>query len=205
MKRICLSICILIGVASNLFGTDLRDVLAHPEKYENRRITVVGIARVPGYFYLCADKKAATDRHPEKALLVRKDNSIQPEYREMDRKWVQVTGVLSDKKRDGYELIPRDFAGHGICMEDIRILRDRPQLRIKDDTVWVVFKNNTSVALEVDHVAAPKVGEVSFLGPHETEKTQISEGRASAFRLKGPANLPLHKQQAGERIATGDI
>src|SRR2546430_8308935 len=136
MKPRCFVMCILLAVASNLFGTELREVIAHPEKFQNRRITVVGIARVPGYFYLCSNEKAAAEKNPSKGLLVRKNNFTQPEYREMDRKWVQVTGVVSDKKRDGYELIPWAFEGHGICMEDIRILRDRPQPRIKDDTVW---------------------------------------------------------------------
>jgi hypothetical protein len=106
MKQKYLLICFLIIVARDLFGASLRDLIAHPEKFENQRITVVGIARVPGYFYLCADEKAAADRHPEKALLVRKNNSTQPEYRELDRQWVEVTGVMSDKEGGGYELGP---------------------------------------------------------------------------------------------------
>ena len=68
MKQILLLVCFLVISASGLFGIDLRDVIAQPEKFENQRITVIGIARVSGYFYLCADEKAANDRHPDKAF-----------------------------------------------------------------------------------------------------------------------------------------
>lgn len=205
MNQTYFAISVLISVATNLSGTDLREVIAHPEKFENQRITVVGIARVPGYFFLCADKKAATDRHPEKALLVRKNNSTQPEYREMDRQWVQITGVVSDTNRDGYEWIPWDFAGHGICMEDVRLLHDRPSPRIKDISVWAVFKNDTSIPLAIEHAAWPSVGEVFFVGPRETQETGVWKGKATASRLIGPSNLPLHEQKVGKPVAKGEI
>ena len=43
----------------SVFGADLQDVLAHPEKYDECQVDLVGIARVPGYFYLFADIDAA--------------------------------------------------------------------------------------------------------------------------------------------------
>src|SRR5438552_1601925 len=204
MKRICFVICVLVGVATNLFGTDLRDVIAHPQKYENRRITIVGIARVPGYFYLCADKEAATNRHPENALLVRKTGT-QPEYREMDRQWVEVTGIMSDKEGGGYELGPTRTTNPGILLQRVRLLRDRPPPRIKDDSVWAVFKNSTSIPLAVEHVAVPKVGGLFFIGPHETEKTQVWKGHVTASLLNGPSNLPLHEQKIGKLVVRGEI
>jgi len=48
-RFVCLSIALRTSAA---FGTDLRDGLAHPEKYDGREVEVTGIARVPGYFYL---------------------------------------------------------------------------------------------------------------------------------------------------------
>ena len=119
--------------------------------------------------------------------------------------WVQVTGVVSDKKRDGYEHIPWDFDGHGICMEDVRELRDRPPPRIKDPSVWGIFKNATSAPLEIDCPAWESAGGVFFLGPHETQETSVWKGRAEAFRLKGPQNLSLDKRQRGEQVASGEI
>jgi hypothetical protein len=55
-RLICLSIALGTSTA---FGADLRDVVAHPGKYNERRVDLVGIARVPGSFYLFADIEAA--------------------------------------------------------------------------------------------------------------------------------------------------
>jgi hypothetical protein len=201
-----LLICFLITVASDLFGTDLRDVIAHPEKFENQRITVMGVARVPGYFYLCPDEKAATDRHPENALLVRKNNKTQPEYREMDRMWVQVTGVVTDKKRDGYEFVPRDFAGHGICMEGIRILRERAQPRIKDDTALGAFKNSTAQGLSVQIIPKSEGGALFYMKPGDVHEIEISEGRVVALHATGPKNVRLYEERGKEKpVASGKM
>jgi len=52
--------CCSIGLGPcTAFGTDIRDVLAHPEKYNERQVELVGIARVPGYFYVFANVEAA--------------------------------------------------------------------------------------------------------------------------------------------------
>ncbi|HST30989.1 MAG TPA: hypothetical protein VLK27_09155 [Chthoniobacterales bacterium] len=205
MKRTCSVIFVLASVATNLLATELRDVLAHPEKFQNRRITVVGIARVPGYFFICPDEKAAVKKNPSKALLVRKNNSTQPEYREMDRKWVQVTGVVSDEKRDGYELDTSSFEGHGICLEKIRVLRDRPQLRIKDDTVFGIFKNSMAEPLRVEVVPKSEGGVIFFLKPGDVDETEIYEGRAVASQLEGPRNVSPYKQKVGQPVAAGEI
>jgi hypothetical protein len=204
MKRICFLVCVLISIASDLFGTDLRDVIAHPQKYENRRITVVGIARVPGYFYLCADKEAATDRHPEKALLVRKTGT-QPEYREMDRQWVEITGIMNDKEGGGYELGPTRTTNPGILLQRVRLLRDRPPPRIKDDTVCGIFKNSTPEPLSIEVIPKSEGGVIFFLRPGDVDETEIWKGRAVASQLKGPKNVPLHKREIGNPVASGEI
>ena len=200
MKQTCFVICIFLAVASNLFGTELRDVIAHPEKFENHRITVVGVARVPGYFYLCSDEKVAADRHPETALQVR-TTIKQTEYRELDRQWVEVTGVYS------FETSNEWGSGPGILLERVRVLHDRPSPRIKDSTVWAIFKNDTSLPLEIENVPRVRPGVTGgfWLGSHEANEAQVSEGRADAFRLKGPSSLPLDKRKRGERIAIGEI
>lgn len=205
MKQACLAIFALISVAT-IFGTELRDVLAHPEKFENQRITVIGIARVPGYFFICADEKAAVEKNPSKALLVRKNNSIQPEYREMDRKWVEVTGVMTDKRREGYELDTSSFEGHGICLEKIRVLRDRPQPRIKDDTVLGVFKNSTSEGLSIENIPKSEGGVLFYMKPGDVQETEVSEGRVVALHAKGPKDVRMYgEREKDERVAIGEI
>ena len=116
-------------------------------------------------------------------------------------------GLMSDKEGGGYELGPWSFEGHGILLEHVRMLHDRPPPRIKDSTVWAIFKNNTSVAVAVEFVPRirPRVSELFFLAPHDTQAIQVEEGRATASRLKGSDNLRLDEQKIGEQIATGDI
>jgi hypothetical protein len=201
MKQNCLLICFLITVASDLFGTELRDVIAHPEKFENQRITVVGVARVPGDFYLCADEKAAADRHPSTALIVRRNNSTQPEYRELDRQWVRVTGVMSSKEGGGYD------SGVGVLLEHVDLLRDRPPPRIPDSTVLGVFKNSTAEPLSIQLVPNSEqgIGTIFFLKPGDADETDVSEGRVVASQLKGSKNVPLHKREIGKPVASGEI
>ena len=47
MKQACLAICFLIGVATNLLSTELRDVIAHPEKFENLQTSAGCISKSP--------------------------------------------------------------------------------------------------------------------------------------------------------------
>jgi hypothetical protein len=127
------------------FGTELRDVLAHPEKYEQRDVDLVGIARVPGYFYLFADIESAAKTDLSKALLIRQNSFAGKEYREADRQWVRVTGLMSSESRRGW-----DF-GTGVLLDRVEFRRDRPPPPIKDATVLGVFQNatNRSLAIEI--------------------------------------------------------
>ena len=59
--------------------------------------------------------------------------------------------------------------------------------------------------LAVEHVAVPKVGGLFFIGPHETEKTQVWKGHVTASLLNGPSNLPLHEQKIGKLVVRGEI
>ena len=184
-----------------LFATDLADVMANPEKYEGRHVELIGIARVPGYFYLCADEKAAADRHPSTALLIRRTNFTQPEYRELDRQWVRVAGVMSSKECGGCD------PGTGVVLEHVELLRDRPVPRIPDRTVLGIFKNATTEPLAVQLVPSSEgeIGTIFFLKPSDVDETEISEGRAVASKLKGAKNISLDKREIGTHIASGKI
>jgi len=163
---VCLSIALGRSAA---FGTDLRDVLAHPEKYETREVDLIGIARVPGYFYLFVNIQAAAKTDLSKAVLIRQDNFAGMEYREADRQWVRVTGVMSSKPRRGWD------PGNGVLLKRIQLLRDRPAPRIKDWTVLGVFQNATAEPLTIQVSSRSEGGVIFFLGPHEVNKTIIWE------------------------------
>jgi hypothetical protein len=184
---------------STAVGTDLRHVLAHPEKYKGREVDLIGIARVPGYFYLFADIEAAAKTDLSKALLIRQNNFAEKEYREADRQWLRVTGVISSKLRRGWD------PGTGVLLQRAQILRDHPPPRIKDTTVLGVFQNATAEPLAVELVSESEGGETFFLGPHEADKAIIWKGKLVVSQLKGPSNLRLDRQKIGKPIASRAI
>lgn len=184
---------------STAFATDLRDVLMHPEKYEKREVDLVGIARVPGYFYLFADINAAAKTDLSKALLIRQNNFAGEGYREADRQWVGVTGVMSSTPRRGWD------PGTGVLLKRVQLLRDRPPPRIKDATVLGVFQNATSRSLAIQVVSRSEGGVTFFLAPCEADKTIVWEGEAIVSRLEGPNNQRLDLQKIGKPITTRAI
>ena len=160
---------------------------------------MIGIARVPGYFYLFADIEAAAKTELSKALLIRKNNFAGKEYREADRQWVRVVGVMSSEPRRGW-----DF-GTGVRLKRIQFLRDRPPPRIADGTVLGVFLNATAEPLVIELLSQSEGGETFFLAPHEVDKTIIWKGQVVVSRLHGPDNVPLDRRQIGKPMARGEI
>lgn len=135
MKRTWVLVLLPVALSGAAFATTLRDVVANPERYEGHHIQLDGILRIPGPFYLFADRSAAAKTDLSRALLIRTTSSIG--YREFDRQWVRVTGVISSKS--DHVRIP----GTGLLLDRVELLRDRPAPRIKDPMVLGVFRNDT--------------------------------------------------------------
>jgi hypothetical protein len=182
------------------FGTELQDVIAHFQKYNGREVELVGIARVKGYFYLFADKSAAADLDLSRALLVRQNGPTRPEYTRLDRQWVHVTGVISSKPRHGWD------QAQGLLLKQAGLLQDRPEPGIRDPMVLAIFQNATSEALVIELRSPSKATYQKFwLGPHETDITEILEGQAVAASLKGPVNVPASQRETNKPLASGEI
>src|SRR5882724_8955350 len=200
MKPRYLLICVLVVAGSDfVFGTELRDVIAHPEKYDGRQVDLVGIARVPGYFYLFANVEAAARTDLSKALLIRQNSFAGKEYREADRQWVRITGVMSSQQYRGWD------SGTGVLLKRVQLLRDRPPSRIADRKVLGVFQNATAEPLAIELLSRSEGSETFFLAPREADKTVIWEGQLVASRLDGPDNLRLDLRKLGKPIARGDV
>ena len=200
MKPRYLFICLLLAADSDfVFGTQFQDVLMHPEKFEQHEVDLIGIARVPGYFYLFAEIDAAARTDLSKALLVRMNNFAGKGYRELDRQWVRVSGIVSSKARRGWD------AGTGVLLERAQILRDRTPPRIKDARVLGVFQNATAEPLAIQLLSRSEGGETFFLAPHEADKTFIWEGQLVVSRLDGPNSVSLDLRKIGKPIARRDI
>ena len=201
MKQGWLAMCVFVVLGSSTaHGADFADVLATPDRYDGHKLELVGIARVPGYFYLFADVEAAAKTDLSKALLVRKNNFAQPEYRELDRQWVRVTGVMSSRPRPGWD------PGTGLLLDHVEPLHDRPSPRIADTTVLGVFKNSMAEPLAIEVIPRSEPGGVIFfLRPGDLNETDIWEGRVIASQLRGPSNVSLHNREIGKPIASGEI
>jgi hypothetical protein len=195
------SLCFLLvsSLVQTGLGTELQDVVGHLEKYKGRELTLVGIARVPGYFYLFANESAAARTDLAEALLVRKNQSG-PIYRELDRQWVRVTGVVSSDPRHGWD------TGTGLLLTRAEILRDRPPPQIKDATVFAILQNATNEPVEVElRTPSGATYEEFWLGPREADINSIHEGEAVIKSLKGPQNKPLDQREPDKTLVTGKI
>src|SRR5947208_2839672 len=92
-----LSIAILLYLSTVVMGADVSDVISNPKKYDQRRLELIGIARVPGEFFLFADAREAAKINSDvsKALYVREKTPGEPDYTNLDRQWVRITGVVN--------------------------------------------------------------------------------------------------------------
>ena len=91
-----------------------------------------------------ANIEAVAKTDLSKALLIRQNNFAEKEYREADRQWVRVTGVMSSEPRRGWD------SGTGLLLKRVQLLRDGPPPRIKDATVLGVFQNATAEPLDIE-------------------------------------------------------
>jgi hypothetical protein len=195
----CLVYVVIVLGASTALGMNLKDVVAHPERYEGRHMQLEGIARVPGAFYLFPDRSAAAETNLSQALLIRTDTSTGHGYREFDRQWVRVTGVISSKLR--HARIP----GIGLLLDQVELLRDRPAPRIKDSMVLGIFQNATNQPLLIE--LRPHAGGATefVLKPHDVDVNPLEEGEATAAPALGAKDAPLSKRTIGKPIAKCEI
>lgn len=192
-----IALCIL-SLGSSARATELRDVLAHPKRYEGQRLELIGIARTyQGWFHLYADPSAAAKSDLSKGLLVRQNNFAGLAFREFDRQWVRVTGVMSWVPRRGYD------PGMGILLEHVQMVLDRPPPHIKNPYVLGVFCNATNQPVTIRLQSGWHTQ--FWLGPHEADKIEIFEGGVVASQLIGPANQPLDQRRECRLVAKGAL
>jgi hypothetical protein len=135
---ICVFTC-----TTQLLAVELRDVIDNPSKYSGQHVEVTGIAQVAGWFYLFPDEASADKLDMTHGLLVRYGLSRRISYKDFDREWVRISGVMSSEPRSGW------YPGTGVLLERIEIVRDRPRPHLKADWVRAVFNNTSNQLLEI--------------------------------------------------------
>src|ERR1700722_7437203 len=109
-------------LAGNFCAADLRDVIAHPQRFDGRQVDLIGVVRCTGYVYLFDDLQAAGKLDLSKAFLLRQNHVLSrthKEYREFDRQWVRASGVISSKPHAEWD------GGFGLLLQHLELLRDR--------------------------------------------------------------------------------
>jgi hypothetical protein len=187
---------ILVLVKTALAGTDLSDVIAHPKNYNGHRLELIGIARVPGEFFLFADPIAAAkiNKDVSKALYLRQQTPGEPDYSNLDRQWVRVSGIL---RADAHG---RGESPAEINVETVQKLEDRPPPQIKDPDVWGLFRNDTSLELRVE-----TQGESFWIGPGKCNEVVIQPGPIEVFTLKPKSGAAPWERDKDKQIAAGEI
>ena len=188
---------LLILCSCAVKGT-VENVIKEPTQYRGSHLSLVGIARVPGPFYLFSDIAAARKRNASKAILV---IHSEPPWRtfDMDRKWVRVTGVVNP--------VPH-VPGQSPCVlaaEGVEVISKEPDPRIKDSIIYGTFLNTLSFDVQVELSSRP-VSTTFFIGAHTFEKyIEVTKGSLKVFTLNGPETIPSWKRTKGELIAHGDL
>jgi hypothetical protein len=169
-----LPLVFLLGTVSGLSQTvtNVSDVLVHPENFYERRVDLVGIARVPGGFYLFGDAASATNLDLSKALLIRQNWHVGASHRDLDRQWVRIRGTMSRIERPGWD------PGVGLLLERVDLFRNRNPPRIRDTTIFLIFQNHTNQHVRMELLLpANGPGRQWFdIRPHEVEETIVEEG-----------------------------
>ena len=159
-----------IGLGLRSSSPRLADVIAHPQVFEHQGLQLEGIARVPGDFYLFNDVESAAALDLSKCLLIRQSKKQGVVYRALDRQWVRVTGVMSATPKQGWD------SGAGLLLEKVSIIPNRSPPRIKDSTLFLIFRNQTEQRVEIE-IITPSEDQRFEIKPHMIDETiTLEEG-----------------------------
>lgn len=113
MKR--LALLLLFVISASAFAVDFNEIIRNPEKFQNKRVTLVAMADVGGdRFYLYRPPKprlSGDDRRVIYGLL----RAEEPVYDYFNNKWVKVTGTINTDYRG--------LVSENACSLDIRRVR----------------------------------------------------------------------------------
>jgi hypothetical protein len=167
----------LLSLISQCVSGEIRDVINHTDKYLGRHVDLVGIARVAGGIYLFPDESSAAALDLSNALRIRYPILRLASYRDLDREWVDVSGIISSEYRRGW------YPGIGLMLERVQVLRDRPHPRIKADWVRAFFRNDTGRDLTIQLRTRSVVTAAFVLRAHQTREMTVEPSQREVFVL----------------------
>ena len=121
------------------FASELQKILANPQTYDGKRVTVTGVAEIGGAeFSLYPDQRS--QRNAGKAAFIWLDSNG-PRYDRFNGHWVRVTGIVEPRRHGPFNTDPCE-----IKLERLELL---PKAPLKDSSIYGVFRNDTRNPVKV--------------------------------------------------------
>lgn len=175
-----LPIAMLILTTCEAFAvptSDLQRLLANPNAFDGKRVTVAGLADIAGAeFWLYPNVRAA--KQGDTAVAISWDLSKGPVYKKFDRHWVKVTGVV-DAKAHG----PLGAAPCEIWAERVEAL---PYPPLPDPYIYGVFRNDTPSTVDLKFSSPTGYADALNISPGDvTDAHTIAKGTITASTRSG--------------------
>jgi hypothetical protein len=148
--------------------SELQSILANPQAYDGKRVTVTGLAEIGGAeFSLYPDERS--QRTVGKAAFIWLDSNG-PRYDRFNGYWMKVTGIVEARRHGPFNTDPCE-----IKLEHFELLTKAP---LKDTRIYGIFRNDTSTPVNV-RIYRPD-GYSDFGVPPGTTSTEGIEQHSSA-------------------------
>lgn len=138
-------LCTVIGFAFTLanaptaYPSDFQRLLANPEAFDGKRVTLTGVASIGGAtFYLYPNEDEA--RNVGAAVFINR-NLEGPRYDKFSNHWLKVTGIVNAKRHGPFNNDPCE-----IWLEHFEVLR---KASLEHRNIYGVFQNDTSSLVNV--------------------------------------------------------
>jgi len=180
-----LALALIAATESPVHASEFDELLKHPKTFNGRRVTLVGLAEIGGSeFFLYPDVQSA--KRGENAIFVDAHILNENPYEKLNNHWLRITGVVDTGIRP-----PLGFEACSISLERVEPLSYPP---LADSTVRGVFKNDTTITVDVKFSTPTGDGYIVNLPPGKVSKPSTITAGAAAATAK-----------SGEPVAKGDL
>jgi hypothetical protein len=180
-----LTLALIAITGSAAPASDFDDLLKNPKVFNGRRVTLVGLAEIGGSeFFLYPDVQSA--KRGENAIFVDAHILNENPYEKLNNHWLRITGIVDTGTRP-----PLGFGTCSVSLERVEPLAS-PQLA--DSDVKGVFKNDTTITVDVKFSTPTGDGYIVNLPPGQISKPSTISAGSVAVTAK-----------SGESVAQADV
>lgn len=180
-----MALALIATMGSGVRASEFEEILKNPKNFNGRRVTLVGLAEIGGSeFFLYPDVQSA--KRGENAIFVDANILNENPYEKFNNHWLRITGIVDTGIRP-----PLGVGSCSISLERVEPLSHPP---VADSSVKGVFKNDTTVTIDVRFSTPSGDGYIVNLPPGQVSKPSTISAGAVAVTAK-----------SGEPVAQGDL